>query len=133
MKLSHKHTPYSEIFGHASDFKVRYEFYTESEGGRQNLPHQGIRSDFWYEHENHDSNSDYMIYPEFLNSDGELINSGEVLPTGVATMWILNPEWRKYHQKRIEVGTIGFFKEGSRRTAKCEIIEIIGLHTNPVD
>ena len=131
--MNSKHKPYTELFGHDCDFKVRYEFYSESEGGRKNLPHQGIRSDFWYKNENHDTNTDYMIYPEFQNTNDEIIDSGEVLRKGVAKMWILNPEWRKYHQKRIEIGTIGYFKEGSRKTAKCQVIEILGLNSNPTD
>jgi len=36
-----------------------------------------------------------------------------------------------YTLRKIKVGTIGYFKEGAHRTAICEVIEIIGLLTNP--
>ncbi len=45
-------------------------------------------------------------------------------------MWILSKEVRSYHQNRIKIETIGYFMEESRRTAKCEVIEIVGSMTN---
>jgi hypothetical protein len=32
-----------------------------------------------------------------------------------------------YHKKRIKIGQLGYFREGARKTAICEIIEIRGL------
>jgi hypothetical protein len=46
-------------------------------------------------------------------------------------MWIINDEKRIYHRDKIQVGMKGYFREGSRTTAVCEVIEIIGLLTNP--
>ena len=126
------HKPYSDILNHRCDFKVRYRFYDESEGGRKTLPHQGIRSDFWYEHSDHKKDWIFMIWPEFENFKGELIKSGEVLKEGIAHMWIINPEFREYHQERIKTGMTGFFKEGARSTGICEIIEIVDLMINPI-
>lgn len=129
--MSKLHVPYEEISDHPEDFRVNYKFYSKDEGGRENIPHQGIRSDFWYECE-HSMEGIFMIWPEFEDRNGELIKSGAVLNEGVARMWIFSNELRPYHQERIELGTIGYFMEGSRRTAKCEVIEIVGLLTNPV-
>ena len=127
------HRPYANTFNHECDFKVEYELFTPENGGRKNNPYQGIRFDFWYECENHDNQERlYMIYPEFENSDGELILNGPVLRSGTARMWIVNPEWRVYHQKRIQINTIGYFHEGIR-IGKCKVIEIIGLNSNPTE
>ncbi|MBC3788821.1 hypothetical protein [Spirosoma utsteinense] len=126
-----KHKPYEQIFGHKEDFKVKYRFYKLEEGGRYILPNQGIRSDFWYEDPDHEHNWLFMIYPEFEDENGDLIE-GMVNQEGIARMWILSPDNRLYHQQRIKVGTIGYFREGSKRTGICEIIELVGLHKNPV-
>ncbi len=67
------HTPYEEIRGHIHDFEVKYRLYSFEEGGRRTIPIQGIRWDFWYEHEEHKPNRLYMIYPEFNDSNGNVI------------------------------------------------------------
>jgi hypothetical protein len=74
-----------------------------------------------------------MIWPEFENQSGNVItdNTVPVSKTGTATMWIINDERRTYHQDKIKVGMKGCFREGSMTTAICEVIEIIGLLTNP--
>lgn len=126
-----KHIPYESRFGHPEDFKVKYRLYTQEEGGRWQLPHQGLRSNFWYEHENHTMHGDFMIFPEFENETGDLIESGEVLSEGIARMWIFSDQLRGYHQERITVGTRGYFIEGNR-TGECEVIEIVGLINNPM-
>ena len=69
-----------------------------------------------------------MIWPEFENEDGELIKSGEVLSSGTAKMWIVNDDLRFYHKPCIELGTVGYFKEGNRSTGICNVIEIVDLN-----
>ncbi len=130
--MSNIHQPYKERWGHEEDFIVKYRFYSFEEGGRKSIPHQGIRSDFWYICDNHEMKGVFMIYPQFEDANGKMIESGPVEQEGVAKMWILNEELRPYHQERIKVGSIGYFMEGSRRTAICEVVEITGLMTNPV-
>jgi hypothetical protein len=128
------HQPYNERLGHPHDFVVEYRFLTEDEGGRQTgPPHQSYRSDFWYEHDNHDMNGIFMIWPEFLDGKGDLImNTDKKVPeTGTARMWIINDQMRKYHQDRVAVGLTGYFMEGSKRVAVCTVTEIEGLMTNP--
>ena len=60
-----------EIANLNEDFEENWnqvrKFYTEEEGGRKTLPHQHIRSDFFYDHEVENSGL-FMIYPEFLSS-----------------------------------------------------------------
>jgi hypothetical protein len=119
--------PYEVRFGRSEDFIVKYRFFTPEENGRQTLPGQHIRNDFWYEHEDHMTNQVFMIYPEFEDSLGNIIIEGSVPRAGVAKMWILVPEMFDYHKSRIRIGKLGYFHEGARKTAICEIIEIGGL------
>ena len=118
---------YEEIFERGEDFIVKYRFYTPEENGRQTLPFQHIRNDFWYEHDDHQKNQVFMIYPEFENSDGNMIVEGHIPREGIAKMWILMPETFDYHKSRIKVGQKGHFHEGARITAVCEIIKVTGL------
>jgi hypothetical protein len=108
---------------------VRYRFYSKKAGGRLSLPHQGYRPDFWYAHESHMSNQVFMIWPEFENMAGEVIiqNNGPVDENGTARMWIIAPEIRSYHCDKIKIGIIGYFMEGSKKVAECEVIELLGL------
>jgi hypothetical protein len=127
------HQSYEKRLGHVADFRVKYTFYSKEEGGREQLPFQGIRSDFWYDHDGHEANWLFMIWPEFEDQSGNVVfdNTVPVSKTGTAMMWIINDERRSYHQDKIKVGMTGYFREGSRKTAICEVIEIIGLLTNP--
>ena len=118
---------YELTTGRKADFRIRYRYFTPEEGGRLNLPFQHIRNDFWYEHPDHRPNQIFMIVPEFLDENGNIIQEGMILREGIANMWIVNPEMFSYHKERIKVGQKGYFHEGPRKTADCEIIEIIGL------
>jgi hypothetical protein len=127
------HKPYQDKLGHIADFKVEYQFYTASEGGRNLIPFQGYRSDFFYEHPKHSGLFQiFMIWPEFENEGGEVIldNTTSVSPSGVARMWIIDSERRAYHVGKIKIGLRGYFMEGSRRVAECKVIELLGLETN---
>ena len=125
------HIPYENIRARKEDFKVSYRFYTKEEGGRQTIPFQGYRSDFWYDHPEHHSSQIFMIWPEFEDADKNVIidNSIPVPASGTARMWMLDPSMLGYHKNKIRPGLKGFFMEGSRRVAVCEIIEIGALLT----
>ncbi len=125
------HEPYNHKIKREPDFRVRYRFFSRDEGGRNHLPFQGIRSDFWYEHPNHEANWLFMIWPEFENQNGEIIldNQIPVPKEGTARMWIINEQSRPYHKERIVIGTKGCFREGERATGECEVIELMALKT----
>ncbi len=126
------HTPYEQIRHHPADFRVKYRFFTKDEGGRHGIiPYQGYRSDFWYENI---ECGIFMIWPGFENEKGEiiLVNDTSVPASGTARMWILVPERRSFHKANIKIGLKGNFMEGNRKVAECEVIEILGLDTNPV-
>jgi hypothetical protein len=127
------HKSYESLFKHPPDFKVKYHFYDKNEGGRNVSPVQGYRSDFSYTHNEHLANQLFMIYPEFEDVNGEIMLQTDipVLRDGIARMWIANTKWRAYHKDKIKIGLIGYFMEGARKVAECEVIEIPGLLTNP--
>ena len=124
------HKPYESIFNHPCDFRIKYRFFSKEEGGYANLPMQGIRLDFSYEHPNHEIKGGFMIWPEFENESGSVEFEGRVLQEGFAKMWILRDELRSYHQKRITIGIKGFLLEG-KKVGECEVVEIVGLMMNP--
>jgi len=123
------HQSYEKKLNHPADFRVKYRYYSKEEGGRDKLPFQGIRSDFWY----HDSTETWMIWPEFEDENGNILQEDNfpISPSGTARMWIINPERRSFHRQKIHIGTKGFFIEGIR-VAECEVIELLGIETNPV-
>jgi hypothetical protein len=127
------HSSYEEKLGHPADFKVKYRFYSAEQGGRPAPPYQGYRSDFWYPHPDHKESEIFMIWPEFEDSQGNPIaaNDCPVPPSGVARMWIILPQPRPYHHDKIKPGVIGYFMEGSRKVAECEVVEILGMLNNP--
>ena len=126
------HKPYEEILNHNADFRVKYKFRTQEDGGRKTgEPYQGIRCDFSYVDES--KNQAYMIWPEFEDNDGNIIlyNDRSVPNSGTAKMWIINNEMRPFHYEKIKVGVKGNFREGSMFSADCEVIEILDLKINP--
>jgi len=126
------HESYEKRLKHKADFRVKYKFRSPENGGRQTgEPYQGIRSDFSFFGEN--ERTLYMIWPEFEDSKGNLIleNDCSVPNSGTARMWIINNEMRPHHYDKIEIGTIGFFREGGTFSADCEVIEVLDLKINP--
>ena len=122
-------TSYRERRGTGPDFRVRYQFLSEAEGGRKELPFQHIRSDFLYEGDNPREDGIWCIWPEFLSADGVVLpEDGRRVPAaGLADMYILNGDLRPEHARRIRVGTRGFFVEGPKKTAVCEVVAVLDL------
>jgi hypothetical protein len=130
------HKPYQEVLGHPADFRVLYCFYTAAEGGRRNPPGQGYRSDFRYFENWADHHDVFMIWPEFEDERGNVIVDEASFPVpaiGTARMWIINAGMRKLHRQRIRTGTKGFFMEGTVKVAECEVVEVLGLMSNPTE
>ena len=129
------HIPYFKRLNHREDFRVSYRFYSKLEGGRPNTPFQGYRSDFWYVHPIYSRpGSIFMIWPEFESETGDEIldDRTNVAISGTAKMWIVTPQMRSFHKVGIKEGIVGYFMEGPKKIAECEVIEILGLKTNPV-
>lgn len=127
--------PYEAIRNHPADFRVKYRLYRPEEGGRKRPPRQGYRSDFAFDEDDLSHPKLYMIFPEFEDEQGRVIlDCSYPIPfAGTARMWIVIPERRQeIHRDRIKVGTKGYFMEGPHRIGEMEVIELLGLHTNPV-
>ena len=118
--------PYSRAGGNPA-FEVRYRFLALSEGGRAMPPRQHVRWDFMYEGDDPQRDGISMVWPEFIDACGLVHPEGEVPAEGQALMFIVNPERRTFHKQRIAVGTRGFFMEGARKVAECEVTAILGL------
>lgn len=119
------HQPYKDIINRDYDFRVKYRLYSQEEGGRGTPVYQGIRWNFWYESEKHETQSIFIIWPEFEDEHKEIITSNIPVPVeGTAQMWIINNDWFDYHIARIRAGTKGYFHEASRRVGECEVIEL---------
>ena len=123
---------YADNKDHPPDFLVDYSLIPATEGGRK-VTFQHLRCDFHYAGDDLEEVGLYMIYPEFLNADGQPIDDEIPIPLeGTASMWILVPESRsRVHRERIQVGTTGFFMEGSRKIGSVTVTELVGLHSNP--
>lgn len=117
---------------HPPDFRVKYSFNSSDDGGRDSLPKQGYRCDFSYSDNEFEPSQVWMIWPKFIKKDGTILNFLDPIDrTGIANMRIVNPELRKeIHQRRVKVGVKGFFREGEKRVANLEVIEILELLNN---
>src|SRR5690349_5395711 len=122
---------YRENRGQEPAFRVRYRFLSHGEGGRQNPPRQHIRFDFLYDGDDPFKDGISMIWPEFVTPDGKFLPEGEVPMAGLADMFIVMPDRIPFHRERIRVGTKGYFVEGPKRVAECEVIAL-GSVTNAI-
>ncbi len=130
--LRNIHTPYCEKMNGEPDFEVSYTIDPDPEVA-DIKPKQGLRCDFMYDGDDPKIDGIYMIWPEFLDEDGNIIadKTIDVDPVGKANMWILRPEIRdQIHRGRIKVGTKGFWVAGSMKIARVEVTKIIGLFEN---
>jgi hypothetical protein len=113
------------------DFRVSYRLYSPEEGGRQTPPHQHIRWDFTYDDKSISRTGGFMIWPEMLLPSGGLAPAGPIPAQGLADMFIIYPQYRAFHRLHLRPGVRGYFMEGNRRVGVCEVVEVLGLHTNP--
>jgi hypothetical protein len=120
-------TSYSERSGRLPSFEVVYRFLSTDEGGRNSPPHQHTRWDFVYEDDDPSADGIWMIWPEFIAPDGQVLPEGVVPSSGRAFMYIVNLDNEPYHRKRIDIGTKGAFVEGTKKVAVCEVVAIHAL------
>jgi hypothetical protein len=62
---------------------------------------------------------------------GGLAPAGPIPAQGLADMFIIYPQYRAFHRLHLRPGVRGYFMEGNRRVGVCEVVEVLGLHTNP--
>ena len=71
----------------------------------------------------------FQVHYRFLSPDGGALPEGEVPMSGVADMFLVNPDRASYHRQRIAVGTKGYFMEGPKRVAECEVVALRSLRS----
>lgn len=120
-------TSYSERSGRLPSFEVLYRFLSTDEGERNASPRQHTRWDFLYEGDDASANGIWMIWPEFIAPNGQVLPEGIVPLSGRAFMYIVNLDNEAYHRKRIDIGTKGAFVEGAKKVAVCEVVAIHAL------
>ncbi|KQV59491.1 hypothetical protein [Duganella sp. Root336D2] len=118
---------YSERSGRAPSFEVEYRFLSADEGGRKLPPHQHTRWDFLYEGDDAERDGIWMIWPEFISDDREVLPEGVAPMSGHALMFIVNLDNEQMHQERISLGTRGAFMEGGRKVAECTVVAVHAL------
>ncbi len=126
------HIPYEKATGLLPDFEVEYEIDRdpEIEGGKLT---QGMRCDFLYEGDKSPHDPIYMIWPEILDKNNNVIldTSIEIEKKGLANMWIMLPESRaRIHCNRLKPGTKGYWVVGSCKVANVKVTKILGLFSN---
>lgn len=120
-------TSYAERSGRAPSFEVIYRFLDACEGGRKTPPHQHTRWDFVYDGDDPVKDGIWMIWPEFIGPDRQVLPADEVPIAGRALMYIINLDKQPYHAARISTGAKGAFVEGAQKVAVCEVVAIHGL------
>jgi translation elongation factor EF-Tu-like GTPase len=119
----------------SDDFEALIRIYRADEGGRKTPPFNGMRWDFAYEGDSI-SDSMYMIYPDFYDSEGNSLATDQALSVGAdlpARMHILNDEFRvSIHRQRVQVGTRFFCQEGPKAVASGVVTRITHLHNDRV-
>ena len=119
-----EHEPYRVKFGRDPDFIVEYYWNPDPEC-KSVKRLQGMRSDFIYAGDDPTVEGIHMIWPEFLDSSGDVILQGnyEVASEGYANMWILTKENIPYHKDRLKPGSKGHMLAGSKNLADLIVIQ----------
>ena len=85
-----------------------------------------MRSDFSYAEFDSNELNYFMIWPEFLDSEGEVItdNSISIPMKGFAKMYVVVPEMvEKIHKYMAKPGVVGYFMVGDKQIARVVITE----------
>lgn len=117
------HIQYKEILKRAKpDFVVKYKIIDERR--LKEPPFQGIRTNFMYQDDVIDDKYSYTIFPEFVDSNGNIImeKNQPVNIEGIANMWIVVEDSIDFHRNKLKTNTKGYIIEGFRKIAECEII-----------
>lgn len=115
----------------APDFEAEVRFLTFEEGGRRGEygpVKQGYRCDVHLD--NDPSDSRWMIWPLFLDNNGqELPKGAPIPPVSKAHFYIINDELRRnFHRQWLCEGARFHLTEGARKVAACQVTKILNLH-----
>lgn len=125
--MTTQYVSYEKRFKRKCDFVVEYKFIVNQVDYQVKLS-QGMRSDFSYA-EDDEKSPVYMIWPEFENDKGEVIQDKEavILDHGKARMWVMLDEQRHMHKERLALSQEGYLVAGSHKIAKVKVLELVSL------
>lgn len=116
-----------QLYGRSADFEAEILVLTEEQGGRKQLPDNGIRWDFAYL-EDQPTDPIYMIHPYFLDDEHISLPKGQkVSGTAIALMFILDQRMIDYHGERVFVGMQFQCREGGRVVALGKVTSLHAL------
>ena len=122
----------TQLYRQPADFEATINILSTEAGGRINPPFNGIRWDFAYAADG-DTDSLFMIWPDFFDEAGDSLPTDQPLAIGVdlpARMTVVVDEMREQvHRQRIAVGTTFYCHEGRKRVAFGTVTRITGLLT----
>lgn len=114
------------------DFEAVIRILTAAEGGRRTAAVNGIRWDFAYADDGPNPPLLYMIWPDFLDADGQSLPDGRPLPVGrelPARMTVVADDLRAvFHWHRVAPGVRFFCHEGPKRVATGTVTRVTGLY-----
>ena len=118
------HIPYHSKLKRLPDFVVEYCWNPDDDLKSCKLL-QGIRSDFLYDGDDPEVEGIHMIWPEFLDEDGNVVTQTEteVNRQGFANMWIMLEDRIPFHKERMGIGTKGFMVYGSKKLAEVKVFQ----------
>lgn len=117
----------NKLYDHPGAFEAEITIFTEQEGGRKTPPKNGIRWDLTYA-ENNPEGRMFMIWPEFIDENGDSIDTGVPLTGKLkARIHIVVKEMMEFHSGRISVGTKFFSMEGPKKVAKGVVTKVTGF------
>ncbi len=111
--------PYSELLGRQPDFEVAYKYISKTQA-----PFIGMKSNFKYKDD--DFNQLWIIYPEFLDENGDVIIDRALTPAsqGRASMWIFNDDNKAIHKSKIVIGTNAYWTFGPYILAEVLVTKV---------
>jgi len=121
----------TRLYKQPDDFEATIRILRMEEGGRLTPPFNGIRWDFAYAGDDITKAGLLMIWPDFVDGNGNSLPTDQALPIGLplqARMTIAVDEMRsELHRKRLLVGTEFYCHEGSKRVATGIVTKVTGL------
>jgi len=116
-----------QLYGRNADFEAEITVLTAEQGGRKQLPDNGIRWDFAYP-EDRPTDQIYMIHPYFLDDKRIPLPKGQkVFGTKIALMFILSERMIGYHRGKVFVGMPFQCREGRRVVALGKVTSLHAL------
>ena len=116
----------NSLYNKEPDFEATITVYPPGPTGRRVPARNGIRWDLRYRS---DPANIYMIWPEFVTDEGELISSDvPLIGTYRARMYIVSGDMKdKVHREKMKVGVKFYMVEGPIECAEGIVTKILNM------